>query len=39
VISGIMHIVAIGRPLCPPEYGPYTTIYIRFNRWSRQASG
>jgi transposase len=21
---------------CPPEYGPYTTIYNRFNRWSRQ---
>jgi hypothetical protein len=21
---------------CPPEYGPYTTIYNRFSRWSRQ---
>lgn len=21
---------------CPPEFGPYTTIYNRFNRWSRQ---
>jgi transposase len=21
---------------CPAEYGPYTTIYNRFNRWSRQ---
>jgi hypothetical protein len=21
---------------CPPDYGPYTTIYNRFNRWSRQ---
>jgi transposase len=21
---------------CPVEYGPYTTIYNRFNRWSRQ---
>jgi transposase len=19
---------------CPPEYGPYTTVYNRFNRWS-----
>ena len=19
-----------------PEYGPYTTVYNRFNRWSRQ---
>ena len=21
---------------CPPEYGPYTTIYNRFNRWSKR---
>ncbi len=21
---------------CPVEYGPYTTVYNRFNRWSRQ---
>jgi transposase len=21
---------------CPTEYGPYTTIYNRFNRWSKQ---
>lgn len=21
---------------CPPEYGPYTTIYNRFHRWSQQ---
>ena len=21
---------------CPAEYGPYTTVYNRFNRWSRQ---
>lgn len=21
---------------CPAAYGPYTTIYNRFNRWSRQ---
>lgn len=21
---------------CPPEYGPYTTVYNRFNRWSRR---
>ena len=21
---------------CPSAYGPYTTIYNRFNRWSRQ---
>jgi len=24
---------------CPPEYGPYTTIYNRFNRWSRLGIG
>src|SRR4029079_6563927 len=38
VISGIMHMlrsVPRGRD-CPPEYGPYTTVYNRFNRWSRQ---
>ena len=21
---------------CPEVYGPYTTVYNRFNRWSRQ---
>jgi len=21
---------------CPAAYGPYTTVYNRFNRWSRQ---
>jgi transposase len=21
---------------CPPEYGPSTTIYNRYNRWSAQ---
>lgn len=21
---------------CPPQYGPYTTIYNRFHRWSQQ---
>jgi len=21
---------------CPPEYGPYTTIYNRFNRWAKR---
>ena len=38
VISGIVHMLRIGAPwrTCPPEYGPYTTIYNRFNRWSRQ---
>lgn len=38
VISGIMHMLRAGARWrdCPPEYGPYTTIYNRFNRWSRQ---
>jgi transposase len=38
VISGIMHMLRSGARWrdCPLEYGPYTTIYNRFNRWSRQ---
>jgi transposase len=39
VISGIVHMLRSGGRWrdCPPEYGPYTTIYNRFNRW--RASG
>ena len=38
VISGIMHMLKTGARWrdCPAEYGPYTTIYNPFNRWSRQ---
>ncbi len=38
VISGIVHMLRSGARWrdCPVEYGPYTTIYNRFNRWSRQ---
>jgi transposase len=38
VISGIMYMLRSGARWrdCPPQYGPYTTIYNRFNRWSRQ---
>jgi transposase len=38
VISGIVHMLRSGARWrdCPPEYGPYTTVYNRFNRWSRQ---
>jgi transposase len=38
VISGIIHMLRSGARWrdCPIEYGPYTTIYNRFNRWSRQ---
>ena len=38
VLSGIFHVLKVGCPWrnCPPEYGPYTSIYNRFNRWSRR---
>ncbi len=38
VVSGIVHMLRSGARWrdCPPEYGPYTTVYNRFNRWSRQ---
>lgn len=38
VISGIVHMLKSGARWrdCPLEYGPYTTVYNRFNRWSRQ---
>src|ERR1700722_3917875 len=37
-ISGIVHMLRSGARWrdCPPVYGPYTTVYNRFNRWSRQ---
>ena len=36
VISGILHVLKTGCRWrdCPSEYGPYTTIYNRYNRWS-----
>jgi transposase len=38
VISGIVHVLKIGCRWqdCPEVYGPSTTIYNRFNRWSRR---
>jgi transposase len=38
VISGIVHMLRCGARWrdCPAEFGPYTTVYNRFNRWSRQ---
>ena len=38
VISGILHVLRTGCRWqdCPKEYGPPTTIYNRFNRWSRR---
>jgi transposase len=38
VISGILHVLKSGcrwRDV-PPEYGPRTTLYNRYNRWARQ---
>lgn len=37
VISGIIHVLKVGCRWedCPSEYGPYTTVYNRFNRWSK----
>lgn len=36
VISGIFHLLKSGCRWgdCPAEYGPATTVYNRFNRWS-----
>ena len=38
VISGNVYLLRCGARWrdCPEVYGPYTTIYDRFNRWSRQ---
>jgi transposase len=38
VISGIIHVLKVGSRWCdcPADYGPSTTIYNRFNRWSRR---
>ena len=38
VISGILHVITAGCRWCdcPAEYGPSTTVYNRFNRWSRR---
>ena len=37
-ISGIVHVLRSGCRWrdCPSEYGPPTTVYNRFNRWSRK---
>lgn len=38
VISGIVHVLKVGCRWCdcPADYGPSTTIYNRFNRWSQR---
>ena len=37
VISGIVHMLKSGSRWrdCPEVYGPYTTVYNRYNRWAR----
>lgn len=37
VISGIVHMLKSGARWrdCPAEFGPYTTVYNRFNRWAK----
>ena len=38
MICGMIHMLKAGARWCdcPSEHGPYTTIYNRFDRWSRQ---
>ena len=38
VISGILHVLKAGCRWCdcPASYGPSTTVYNSFNRWSRR---
>ena len=38
IISGIIHVLKVGCRWqdCPGVYGPPTTIYNRFHRWSRR---
>ena len=38
VISGIIHVLRSGSPwrACPPQFGPYMTVFNRFNRWKRR---
>ena len=38
VLSGIIHVLRSGCRWqdCPAAYGPSTTVYNRFNRWSRR---
>ena len=38
IISGIIHVLQSGCRWrdCPSEYGPSTTVYNRYNRWSQK---
>ena len=39
VIDGIFYVLRSGSPWrdLPERYGPYTTVYNRFNRWAKDA--
>ena len=41
IMNAIFYVLRTGMPWrdLPERYGPYTTAYNRFNRWSRRASG
>ncbi len=38
IMNGIFYVLRTGMPWrdLPERYGPYTTVYNRFNRWSRR---
>ena len=38
VVNGIFYVLRTGSPWrdLPERYGPYTTVYNRFNRWARR---
>jgi transposase len=38
IISGIIHVLRCGGGWshCPTEYGPFSTVYNRWNKWSRR---
>ncbi len=38
VVNGIFYVLRTGSPWrdLPDRYGPYTTVYNRFNRWARR---
>jgi len=38
VVNGIFYVLRTGTPWrdLPSRYGPYTTVYNRFNRWARK---
>ena len=38
VLNGIFYILRTGAPWCdlPERYGPYTTVYNRYNRWGER---